>query len=56
MIFVFRFSRVFEYAALVRICPYKQEHVGRWRNLHSEELKNVDTSSGFLRVIKERQM
>jgi hypothetical protein len=48
---------VFEDIALKRIFgPKRDEVVGRWRKLHSEELHNVCSSSSIIRMIRSRRL
>ena len=44
--------RVFENRVLRRIFGHKRE----WRKLHNEELKDLDSTSSVVRVIKSRRM
>jgi hypothetical protein len=49
--------RVFENRVLRRIFgPKKDEVTGEWRKLHSEELRDVYSSIGIIRIIKSRRM
>jgi len=52
-----RRPRVFENRVLRRIFgPNREEVTGEWRELHSEELNNLYSSSNIIRVIKSRRM
>jgi hypothetical protein len=47
--------RVFENRVLRRIFgPKRDEVTGGWRKLHNEELHNLYSSPGIIRMIKER--
>jgi hypothetical protein len=49
--------RVFENSVLRRIFgPKRDEVMGEWRKLHSEELNNLYSSPDIIRKIKSRQM
>jgi hypothetical protein len=49
--------RVFENRVLSGILrPKKDEVTGEWRELHNEELHDLNTSSSILRVIKSRRI
>jgi hypothetical protein len=49
--------RVFENRVLRRIFGPKRNRVtGGWRKLHNEELHNLYTSPGIIRIIKSRRM
>jgi hypothetical protein len=49
--------RVFENRVLRRIFGLKRDEVmGGWRKLHSEELHNLHSSSSILRMIKSRRI
>jgi hypothetical protein len=46
---------VFENRVLRRIFGWKRDEViGGWRKLHNEELHNLYSSSGTIRMIKSR--
>jgi hypothetical protein len=48
---------VFENRVLWRIFGPKRDGVtGRWRKLHNEELHNLYSSPGIIRIIKSRRM
>jgi hypothetical protein len=48
---------VFENRVLRRIFKRKRDEVtGRWRKLHNEELHNLHSSTGIIKVIKSRRM
>jgi hypothetical protein len=46
--------RVFENRVLRRIFGPKREVTGGWRKLHNEELHNLYSLSGIIRMIKSR--
>jgi hypothetical protein len=49
--------RVFENRVLRRIFGPKRDKVtGEWRKLHSEELRDLYSSSSIIRIIKSRRM
>jgi hypothetical protein len=49
--------RVFENRVLRRILGPKRDGVtGGWRKLHNEELHNLYSSPGIIRIIKSRRM
>jgi hypothetical protein len=49
--------RVFENRVLWRLfVPKRDEATGVWRKLHNEELRNLDSSSSVIRIIKSRRM
>jgi hypothetical protein len=49
--------RVFENRVLRRISgPKRNEVIGDWRKLHNEELHNLYSSPGIVRMIKEDKM
>jgi hypothetical protein len=49
--------RVFENRVLRRIFGPKRDRVtGGWRKLHNEELHNLHSSAGIIRIIKSRRM
>ena len=49
--------RLFEGRVLRRIFGSKRDEVtGKWRKLHSEELNDLYSSPGIVRVIKPRRM
>jgi hypothetical protein len=49
--------RVFENKVLRRIFgPKRDEVTGRWRKLHNEELRDLYSSRGIIRIIKSRRM
>ena len=49
--------RVFENRMLRRIFgPKRDEVTGEWRKLHNEELKDLNSPSNIVRVIKSRRM
>jgi hypothetical protein len=48
---------VFENKVLRRIFgPKRDEMTGDWRKLHNEELHNLYSSPGIIRMIKSRKM
>jgi hypothetical protein len=48
---------VFENRVLRRIFgPKRAEVMGSWRKLHNEDLHNLYTSPGIIRMIKSRRM
>jgi hypothetical protein len=48
---------VFENGVLRRIFGLKRAEVtGEWRKLHNEELRDVYSSPGIIRIIKSRRM
>jgi hypothetical protein len=49
--------RVFENRVLRRLFgPKMDEMIGGWRKLHNEELHNLYSSPGIIRMIKSRRM
>jgi hypothetical protein len=49
--------RAFEIRVLRRIFgPKRKEVTGGWRKLHNEELHNLYSSPGIIRMIKSRRM
>jgi hypothetical protein len=49
--------RVFENRVLRRMFgPKRDEVMGDWRKLHSEELRNLYSSPNIIRMIKSRRM
>jgi hypothetical protein len=49
--------RVFENRVLRRMIGQKRDEVtGAWRKLHSEELRNLYSSSNTIIIIKSRRM
>jgi hypothetical protein len=49
--------RVLEYRMLKRIFgPKRDGAAGSWRKLHNEKLHNLYSSSGIIRMIKQRWM
>jgi len=48
--------RVFENRVLREIFgPWRDKLTGEWRKLHNEELKNLYSSSNFIRMINSRK-
>jgi hypothetical protein len=49
--------KVFENRMLRRMCgPKRDEVTGGWRKLHNEELHNLYSSPGIIRINKSRRM
>jgi hypothetical protein len=49
--------RVFENRVLRRIfAPKRDEVTGEWRKLHNEELRDLCSSPGIIRIMKARRM
>jgi hypothetical protein len=49
--------RVFQNRVLGRIfAPKRDEVTGKWRKLHNEELHNVCSSLGIIRMVNSRRM